>query len=94
MKKLTLIFVLAFFFFNSLLLAQEKEVIDRLKDLDQYMENVLSDWNAPGIGIGIIYKDRLKSHQTQNYLQQPQSDFLSMKENSNGINLLKIMCLH
>lgn len=59
MKKLTLIFLLSFFFFNSIILAQEKKVADRLKDFNQYMEKIISDWNAPGIGVGIVYKDKL-----------------------------------
>ena len=59
MKKIKFIFVLACIFFSSLLIAQEKEILDRLNGFDQYMEKILSDWNAPGIGVGIIYKDKL-----------------------------------
>ena len=59
MKKLTFIFVLSFLFFNSIITAQEKKITERLKGFDQYMEKILSDWNAPGIGVGIVYKDKL-----------------------------------
>ncbi len=59
MKKLTIVFVLTLFFFNSIIIAQEKKIVDRLKGFDQYMGKILSDWNAPGIGVGIVYKDKL-----------------------------------
>jgi len=35
------------------------EVTDRLQGLDAQMEKVLKDWNAPGIGIGIVVNDKL-----------------------------------
>lgn len=31
----------------------------RLKGFDEYMAKVMADWNAPGIGIGIVVKDKL-----------------------------------
>ena len=31
----------------------------RLKGFDTYMEQVLKDWNAPGIGVGIVMGDKL-----------------------------------
>src|SRR6267142_4337937 len=31
----------------------------RLKGLDAYMEKIVKDWNVPGIGVGIVVKDRL-----------------------------------
>lgn len=31
----------------------------RLAGFDAYMEKVLKDWNAPGIGVGIVVKDKL-----------------------------------
>ncbi|HEV8702208.1 MAG TPA: serine hydrolase [Candidatus Polarisedimenticolia bacterium] len=31
----------------------------RLKGLDAYMEKVVKDWNVPGIGVGVVVKDRL-----------------------------------
>jgi len=35
------------------------EVTERLQGLDAQMEKVLKDWNAPGIGIGIVVNDKL-----------------------------------
>ena len=31
----------------------------RLRGLDAYMEKVVKDWNVPGIGVGVVVKDRL-----------------------------------
>jgi CubicO group peptidase (beta-lactamase class C family) len=31
----------------------------RLKGFDAYMQKVVADWNVPGIGVGIVVKDRL-----------------------------------
>src|ERR1041384_8341990 len=31
----------------------------RLKGFDNYMEQVMKDWNAPGIGVGIVMGDKL-----------------------------------
>jgi len=59
MKKFTFFLVIILFFFNSVTSAQEKKITDRLKGFDQYMEKILSDWNAPGIGVGVVYKDKL-----------------------------------
>ena len=35
------------------------DVDARLKGFDDYMAQVLKDWNAPGIGVGIVVKDKL-----------------------------------
>lgn len=35
------------------------DVDARLKGFDDYMAQAMKDWNAPGIGIGIVVKDRL-----------------------------------
>ena len=35
------------------------DVDARLKGFDDYMAQVMKDWNAPGIGIGIVVKDKL-----------------------------------
>jgi CubicO group peptidase (beta-lactamase class C family) len=59
MKKFMFFLVFACFFFSSLLIAQEQKILNRLNGFDQYMEKILSDWNAPGIGVGIVYKDKL-----------------------------------
>ena len=55
MKKFAMIFFICLFF-NSTIIAQYKTIVNRLKGLDEYMENIMGDWNTPGIGIGIVYK--------------------------------------
>ena len=41
-------------------LAQPQIDVDaRLKGFDDYMAQVMKDWNAPGIGVGIVVKDKL-----------------------------------
>jgi len=39
--------------------AQATDVARRLEGFDAYMEKTLKDWNAPGVGVGIIAGDRL-----------------------------------
>ena len=39
--------------------AQEAVVTKKLEGFDSYMEQVLKDWNTPGIGVGIVVKDKL-----------------------------------
>ncbi len=42
----------------------------RLKGLDAYMEKMVKDWNVPGIGVGVVVKDRLvfaKGHGFRDY---------------------------
>ena len=39
--------------------AQGPDVASRLSDFDAYMGRVLKDWNAPGIGVGIVVNDKL-----------------------------------
>jgi CubicO group peptidase (beta-lactamase class C family) len=39
--------------------AQESEVSNKLQGFDSYMEQVLKDWNAPGISVGIVVNDKL-----------------------------------
>jgi CubicO group peptidase (beta-lactamase class C family) len=39
--------------------AAASDVSKKLKGLDGYMEKVLKDWNAPGIGVGIVVGDKL-----------------------------------
>jgi CubicO group peptidase (beta-lactamase class C family) len=39
--------------------AQDEEVVKKLKGFDSYMEKILKDWNAPGIGVGIVRNDKL-----------------------------------
>lgn len=41
-------------------LAQRSPSVEaRLKGFDQYMTQVMKDWDAPGIGVGIVVKDKL-----------------------------------
>src|ERR1041384_3017883 len=49
-------------FTSSIVVAQQKDqdiVEARLKGFDSYMEQVMKDWNAPGIGVGIVMGDKL-----------------------------------
>src|SRR3989442_4540473 len=39
--------------------AQEPEISNKLQGFDSYIEQVLKDWNTPGIGVGIVVNDRL-----------------------------------
>jgi CubicO group peptidase (beta-lactamase class C family) len=39
--------------------AQQPSIDARLKGFDAYMAQVLKDWNVPGIGVGIVVKDKL-----------------------------------
>ena len=39
--------------------AQQPSIESRLAGFDAYMAQVLEDWNAPGIGVGIVVKDKL-----------------------------------
>jgi len=36
-----------------------QEVQKKLKGFDEYVEKLLKDWNIPGIGVGIVVKDKL-----------------------------------
>ena len=45
---------------SSIVVAQQQESVEaRLKGFDSYMEQVMKDWNAPGIGVGIVMGDKL-----------------------------------
>jgi CubicO group peptidase (beta-lactamase class C family) len=44
---------------TSLLGAQQPPLEARLAGLDAYMAQVLKDWNVPGIGVGVVVKDKL-----------------------------------
>jgi len=41
------------------LAAQQSSVETKLAGLDAYMQQVVKDWNVPGIGVGVVYKDKL-----------------------------------
>jgi CubicO group peptidase (beta-lactamase class C family) len=37
----------------------DSAVVERLGDFDTWMQQVMKDWNVPGLGVGIVVKDRL-----------------------------------
>jgi CubicO group peptidase (beta-lactamase class C family) len=39
--------------------AQASDINSKLSGFDAYMEQVLKDWNTPGIGVGIVVNDKL-----------------------------------
>lgn len=56
----TFVILSQFAFTSSVVVAQQQESVEaRLKGFDAYMEQVMKDWNAPGIGIGIVMGDKL-----------------------------------
>ena len=59
MKKYYLLIATLIFIQCFISRGQENPFAKQLTGFDQYMEQILSDWNAPGIGVGIVYKDRL-----------------------------------
>jgi CubicO group peptidase (beta-lactamase class C family) len=38
---------------------QEEDIIKKLQGFDAYREKVVKDWNAPGVGVGIVVNDKL-----------------------------------
>src|SRR5260370_16409150 len=66
-KHATRITQAVFFFMLTLLLtvagpaarAQTPDIAGKLNVFDSYMEQVLKDWNTPGIGVGIVINDKL-----------------------------------
>ena len=38
--------------------AQSIDVTQRLDGFDAYMAKTLKDWNAPGVGVGIVVNDK------------------------------------
>jgi CubicO group peptidase (beta-lactamase class C family) len=39
--------------------AQEQALPGQLQGFDGYMEKILKDWNAPGVAVGVVAKDKL-----------------------------------
>src|SRR5512135_2900175 len=39
--------------------ADDQEIAKKLQGFDAYMEKVLKDWNAPGVGVGVVVGDKL-----------------------------------
>ena len=56
MKKI-LIPILVLFSISAF--AQEIDINKSLEGFDNYMSNILKDWNEPGAGVAIIYKDKV-----------------------------------
>ena len=54
LQSLAILFSLA-----SAALAQDDRVKQRMDGFDGYMEKILKDWNAPGIGVAVVSGDRL-----------------------------------
>ncbi len=61
MKKIKLISVLLFLLlsFGSKANAQIYNLSKSLKGFDKYIEQVMNEWNTPGIAVGIVIKDEL-----------------------------------
>src|SRR5215831_13708931 len=38
---------------------QDAEIAKKLQGFDVYMEQILKDWNTPGVGVGIVVGDKL-----------------------------------
>jgi CubicO group peptidase (beta-lactamase class C family) len=51
--------ILAQMIFGLAAHAQEAEITNKLQGFDSYVEQVLKDWNTPGIGAGIVVGDKL-----------------------------------
>lgn len=41
------------------LTTQQGDITTKLQDFDAYMEKLVKDWNAPGVGVGIVAADKL-----------------------------------
>jgi CubicO group peptidase (beta-lactamase class C family) len=52
------LFVSWFIFYTGEVYSQS-DIQNKLGDFDQYVEKALKDWNCPGIGVGIIYKNKM-----------------------------------
>ena len=51
-------------------MTQQIDSAAQLQDFDIYMEKLLQDWNAPGVGVGIVAEDKLvfaKGYGERNY---------------------------
>ncbi|MDX9694183.1 MAG: serine hydrolase [Bacteroidales bacterium] len=58
-KLLAIIFLLFVVFFPINTFAQEIDMDKSLKGFDNYMSEVLKDWNEPGAGVAIVYKNKV-----------------------------------
>ena len=49
---------------------QQTDIANGLQDFDTYIEKLIEDWNAPGVGVGIVAKDKIvlaKGYGDRNY---------------------------
>jgi len=53
------VFILGLVLFGPATRAQTPDVANKLGDFDAYMNQILKDWNTPGIGVGIVVNDKL-----------------------------------
>lgn len=58
-RRVLWVLVVALLGLQPLLRAQQPSIENRLEGFDAYMAQVLKDWNVPGIGVGIVVKDKL-----------------------------------
>lgn len=60
MKKLLVTIFLSFVvLFSTSTYAQKVNINKSLKGFDNYMSKVLKDWNEPGAGVAIVYKNKV-----------------------------------
>jgi len=59
MKKIIFISILLSFCYYLFGQPKSKQILEKLEGFDLYMDTILTDWNAPGIGIGIVFKNEL-----------------------------------
>jgi CubicO group peptidase (beta-lactamase class C family) len=45
--------------FPGMVGAQNSRVSERMDGFDAYMEKILNDWNAPGVGVAVVSEDKL-----------------------------------
>ena len=59
MKTASISVVFLFLTLAPSLSAQPIDVTQKLAGFDDYMAKTLKDWNAPGVGVGIVVNDKL-----------------------------------
>ena len=59
MKTASISVVFLFLTLAPSLSAQPIDVTQKLAGFDAYMAKTLKDWNAPGVGVGIVVNDKL-----------------------------------
>ena len=53
------VFIFLALTFGPGLQAQDKAIAKKLAGFDAYMAKILKDWNAPGVGVGVVVGDKL-----------------------------------